>query len=157
MFALNRSPSRGAIFEIGVLLAVIFVAWLGTAQALYGLTLGPLAPTSATAFLQSLVSTPAGWMLIVIGNVVGAVFAAVALTLSVVSLPMLVDKNVGLTTALATSVRCVAANPATMALWGLIVAAALVVGTIPLFVGLAIVLPVLGHATWHLYRRLVEV
>jgi uncharacterized membrane protein len=157
VFALKRSPSLGAIVEIGVLLAVIFVAWLGAAQAVYGATLGPFAPASATAFMESLVSTPAGWTLIVVGNTLGAVFAAVALTVSVVSLPMLVDKNVGLATALATSVRCVAANPMTMALWGLIVAAALVVGTIPLFVGLAIVLPVLGHATWHLYRRLVEV
>jgi uncharacterized membrane protein len=157
VFALKRSPSRGAIFEIGVLLAVVFVAWLGAAQALYDATLGPLAPASATAFMKSLVSTPAGWTLIVVGNAVGALFAAVALTLSVVSLPMLVDKNVGLTTALSTSMRCVAANPVTMALWGLIVAAALVVGMIPLFVGLAIVLPVFGHATWHLYRKLVEV
>jgi uncharacterized membrane protein len=155
VFSLRHASSLGAIFEVGVLLAVIFVAWLAAAQALYGLTMGPLAPASATAFVGDLVATPQGWALIVIGHAVGALFAAVALTLSVVSLPMLVDKPVGLLTALSTSVRCVAANPLTMALWGLIVAVALIVATIPLFVGLAIVLPVLGHATWHLYRTLV--
>ncbi|WP_158808873.1 DUF2189 domain-containing protein [Beijerinckia sp. L45] len=156
VFSLRHAPSLGAIFEVGVLLAVIFVAWLAAAHVIYDATLGPAAPTSVMLFLDDLVATPAGWALIIVGHAAGAVFAALALTVSVVSLPMLVDKPVGLVTALSTSVRCVAANPMTMALWGLIVAAALIVGTLPLFVGLAIVLPVLGHATWHLYRKLVE-
>jgi uncharacterized membrane protein len=78
-----------------------------------------------------------------------------ALTISVVAFPMMLDRHVGLATAIATSVRAVRANPAAMALWGLIVAAALVIGTLPLFIGLAILMPVLGHATWHLYRKVV--
>ena len=156
VFSLRRTPSLGAIFEVGVLLAVIFVAWLAAAQTIYNATLGPSVPSSLLLFVDDLIATPAGWALIVVGHIVGAVFAALALAVSVVSLPMLVDKPVGLVTALSTSVRCVAANPVTMALWGLIVAVALIVGTLPVFVGLAIVLPVLGHATWHLYRKLVE-
>ena len=69
---------------------------------------------------------------------------------------MLVDRDVGVVTAVQTSVRAVVANPVTMAIWGIIVVSALVIGALPLFVGLAVAMPVLGHATWHLYRKLVE-
>src|SRR5262249_46129883 len=96
------------------------------------------------------------WTLILVGNFVGFLFAVVALTISVVSFPLLLDRDVGAAVALLTSVRVVLANPLTMALWGLIVAALLVIGSLPLFVGLAVILPVLGHATWHLYRKAVE-
>jgi uncharacterized membrane protein len=78
------------------------------------------------------------------------------LSLSVVSFPMLLDRNVGVMTAVDTSVRAVLANPVTMAMWGFIVAGILLIGTLPFFVGLAVSLPVLGHATWHLYRKVVE-
>jgi uncharacterized membrane protein len=91
-----------------------------------------------------------------VGNSVGFLFAIVVFTLSVVSFPLLLDRNVGVMTAVATSVRAVAANPVTMATWGLIVAGTLLIGSLPFFVGLAIVLPVLGHSTWHLYRKVVE-
>ncbi|MBI4275578.1 MAG: DUF2189 domain-containing protein, partial [Rhizobiales bacterium] len=96
-----------------------------------------------------------GWKLILIGNAVGFVFAVVAFTISVVSFPMLLDRNVGAAVAILTSMRAVAANPVTMAAWGVIVAALLVIGCLPVFVGLAVVMPVLGHSTWHLYRRVV--
>jgi len=89
------------------------------------------------------------------GNLIGFVFALVTLVISVISFPLLLDRDVGAAVAIQTSVRAVAKNPVTMAVWGLIVALALAVGSIPLFVGLAVVVPVLGHATWHLYRRLV--
>jgi uncharacterized membrane protein len=92
----------------------------------------------------------------VLGNLIGFVFAAVVLSISVISFPLLLDRDVGAVVAVQTSVRAVLANPGTMAAWGLIVAAALAIGSVPLFVGLAVVVPVLGHATWHLYRRVVE-
>jgi uncharacterized membrane protein len=76
--------------------------------------------------------------------------------MSVVSFPMLLDRDVGVVTAVTTSIRAVLANPITMAAWGVIVAGTLTAGSLPFFVGLAVVLPVLGHATWHLYRRVVE-
>jgi uncharacterized membrane protein len=94
--------------------------------------------------------------LIFLGNILGFIFAVAVLSISVISFPLLLDRDVGAAVAVYTSVKAVAMNPLTMALWGLIVAAALLVGSIPLFVGLAIVMPVLGHATWHLYRRVVE-
>jgi uncharacterized membrane protein len=78
------------------------------------------------------------------------------LTISVVSFPMLLDRDVGAAVALLTSIRAVATNPRTMAMWGLIVATLLLAGSLPLFLGLPIVMPILGHATWHLYRKVVE-
>ena len=151
-----RSPSIGAIVAVAVLLSVIFVAWLGTAQALFNATLGPASPPSLGQFARDLVLTPAGWTLIVAGNFAGAAFAALALTVSVVSLPLLLDRDVGFAAAVATSARCMRANPVVLPLWGAIVGTLLLAGSVPLFVGLAIILPVLGHATWHLYRKLVE-
>ena len=98
----------------------------------------------------------AGWTLIFVGTGVGFLFAVVVLTISAISFPLLLDRDVGAAVALLTSIRVVAENPLTMALWGLIVAALLVIGSIPFFLGLTVVMPVLGHATWHLYRRAVE-
>src|SRR5207248_3909375 len=97
-----------------------------------------------------------GWTLIVLGNGIGFLFAVAVLSISVVSFPLLLDRDVGAVEAALTSVRAVAANPVIMAAWGLIVAILLLIGSLPLFFGLAVVVPVLGHATWPLYRRLVE-
>ena len=91
----------------------------------------------------------------IVGNVVGFVFALVVLATSVVSFPMLVDRDVSAATAVRTSVRATIENPVPVGLWGLIVAIGLLLGTAPFLIGLAIVLPILGHATWHLYRKLV--
>jgi uncharacterized membrane protein len=152
-----RSPSIGAIVRLGLVLLAIFFAWLVAAKTMYPQIMGGAVPASLGEFSHQVLTTSAGWQLIVVGNAVGFVFAAVALVISVVSFPMLVDRNVGAATAVRTSVRAVAANPLTMAAWGLFVVAALIVGSLPLFFGLAVVFPVLGHATWHLYRRIVSV
>jgi uncharacterized membrane protein len=93
--------------------------------------------------------------MIVLGVGAGFLFAVFALSISLVSFPLLLDRDVGLDTAIATSIRAVRTNPGPAALWGLIVAAGLVLGSIPLFIGLVVTVPVLGHATWHLYRKLV--
>ncbi|MGG5822978.1 DUF2189 domain-containing protein [Falsiroseomonas sp. HW251] len=155
-FDVLRSPAIGSIAGLGLFLCIIFVAWLFAAQLVYRATMGGLpAPTSLEAFARQVLGTAEGWRLIVIGNVVGFLFAAVVLTLTVVSFPMLLDRNVGLAEAVQTSVRAVQANPVTMAAWGLIVAGLLLLGCLPAFVGLAVVMPLLGHATWHLYRRVV--
>jgi uncharacterized membrane protein len=156
MAEILRSPSIGSIATLGVLLMVIFLAWLFTAQALYQSLFGWHAPESMSAFLGEVFTTRNGWMLIILGNLIGFAFSALVFCISVVSFPMLVDRNVGAIPAILTSLRAVAANPGTMLLWALIVAGALIIGFIPLFIGLAVVLPILGHATWHLYRRLVE-
>lgn len=154
-FDVLRSSSLPAIAVVGIALMALFLAWLYSARAIYQSLFGVLAPESATRFLIDVFTTPNGWKLILIGNAVGFVFAVVAFTISVVSFPMLLDRNVGAAVAILTSMRAVAANPITMAAWGLIVAALLVIGCLPVFVGLAVVMPVLGHSTWHLYRRVV--
>ena len=154
-FGMVRSPSFGALVVLGLVMLTIFLLWLLTAQAIYVFTLGPEPPSSITAFASDVLTTGAGWALIVVGMGVGFVFALVVLTVSVVSFPMLLDRDVGLGVAIATSVRAVAANPRPMAVWGMIVAGGLVIGSIPLLLGLIVVIPVLGHATWHLYRKLV--
>lgn len=155
-FGVIRSPAFGSIFVLGLLLVGIFLLWLFAAQAIYDATLGPETPASVGGFLADVFSTGAGWALIIAGTGTGFLFALLVLSISVVSFPMLLDREVGLGTAVRTSVRAVLRNPRTLVLWGLIVAAGLAVGSIPLFVGLIVVLPVLGHATWHLYRRVVE-
>jgi uncharacterized membrane protein len=151
-----RSPQIGAIARLGLVLTAIFFVWLGLAQVMYVQIMGGAEPTSLTEFARQLL-TPAGRQLILVGNAVGFLFALLVLVISVISFPMLVDRNVCVGTAVRTSVRAVIASPVTMAAWGLFVAAALVIGSLPLFFGLAVVFPVLGHATWHLYRKAVSV
>lgn len=154
-FAVLRSPAFGAIVVLGLYLLTIFLVWMVAAFGIYQITLGPQPPESVAAFARDVLTTVPGWTMIAAGFAVGFVFAVVALAISVVSFPMLLDRDVGLYHAIGTSIRAVAANPGPMAVWGMIVAAGLVLGSIPLFLGLAFVVPVLGHATWHLYRRLV--
>jgi uncharacterized membrane protein len=157
LFEVFRSPSIGAIVRLGLVLLAIFLAWLVAAQTMYAQIVGGTEPASLGEFVRQVLTTPAGWQLIVVGNAVGLLFAALVLVISVISFPMLVDRNVSAATAVRTSVRAVAANPLTMAAWGLFVVAAIIVGSLPLFFGLAVVFPVLGHATWHLYRKTVSV
>lgn len=150
-----RSPSFPAIVALGVLLMALFLAWIYVAREIYQSLFGVLAPESITGFIRDVFTTEAGWKLMLYGNLAGFIFAVIAFCVSVISFPMLLDRDIGAAPALLTSIRAVAANPVTMAAWGLIVAALLVLGSLPAFIGLAIVMPVLGHATWHLYRKLV--
>lgn len=155
-FDVLYSPSLPAIIALAVLLMAIFLIWLVVAEWIYIANFGYAAPASLRAFADEVLTTRPGWNLIIIGTGVGFLFAALVLTISVVSFPLLLDRDVGAAVAVSTSIRVVAENPATMALWGLIVAVLLAVGSLPFFLGLAVVVPVLGHATWHLYRRAVE-
>lgn len=154
-FAVLRSPALPAVAALGLLLAAIFAAWIGSAEALYVWLYGPDPPASATGFLHDVLTTGRGMALIGVGGLVGFGFAALALCISVVSFPLLLDRDVGLVVAVGASLRVTRENPVAVALWGLIVAAGLVVGSLPLFIGLAIVMPVLGHATWRFYRRAI--
>jgi len=155
-FDVVRSPSFGAILLLGLLLMAIFLVWLAVAQAIYVANFGYTAPASVGQFVDEVFTTRAGWRLIVVGTGTGFLFAVVVLTITAISFPLLLDRDVGAAVALLTSIRVVAANPLTMALWGFIVAALLVLGSTPFFLGLTVVMPVLGHATWHLYRKAVN-
>src|SRR6202166_4357329 len=151
-----RAPSFGAMLELGVLLLILFGTWIAVADAIYIATFGNAPAASIPDFATRVLTTPEGWPLIILGFGIGFVFAIVALCVSVVSFPLMLDRHATAIDAIRTSLRAVMKNPFTMAAWGLIVAVLLVIGSLPFFVGLAVVLPVLGHATWHLYRKVVE-
>lgn len=150
-----QSRSRRAIVTLGLVLLALFVAWLWTAQLIYMQIFGDETPKSLSGFISQVFETPEGIRLIVIGNVVGFLFAALIFSISVVSFPLLLDRDVSAPVAAVTSLKAVAANPLTMAAWGFIVAATLAVASIPFFLGLAVAVPLLGHATWHLYKKTV--
>jgi len=155
-FDVLRFRSVRGIATLGAVLMAIYFVWLFAAWDIYERYFGSVEPASIAEFADQVFTTPSGWALIVVGCGVGFLFAAVVLSLSVVSFPMLLDRDVGVMTAVNTSVRAVLANQMTMAVWGFIVAGVLLIGSLLLFVGLAVSLPVLGHATWHLYRKVVE-
>jgi uncharacterized membrane protein len=150
-----KSPALGDILRLAAILVMIFFVWIVAAWAIYAATLGPQAPSSATAFINDVLTTPAGWAMIAVGVAVGFVFAAVSFALSVVSFPLMLDRHCTLPKAVGASWQAIRENPGTMALWGLTVAALLVLGSLPALVGLIFVVPLLGHATWHLYRKVV--
>ncbi len=151
----RQSPAIPAIMTVGLLLLVLFVAWMFAAQTLYTALFGAGPPASILGFVGDVLTTQRGWTLIIVGNAVGLVFALVVLCTTVIAFPLLLDRDVGVYSAIQTSIRVVQANPGPMIFWGIVVAVALLIGTIPLLVGLAIVIPVLGHTTWHLYRKVV--
>lgn len=154
-FRVVRSHAFGRIVLFGLLLVAIFLLWLVVAGLLYDATLGPEAPASIGTFFREMFATNAGWAMIIAGIGIGFLFAVFVLAISVITFPLLLDRDVRLETAIATSMQVLAMNPAAILVWGVIIAAGLVIGSIPLLIGLVIVFPVLGHATWHLYRRAV--
>ena len=155
MFDVLRSPRFPRIVMLALFNGVIFMAWLLLADAIHTMTLGPERPESLMALLTAAVTTPAGWAMTIIGTGVGFLLAVAVLAVSVVSFPLLLDRDVSLPVAVTTSVRVARENPQVIAAWGLIVAVGLAVGILPFLLGLIVVLPVLGHATWHLYRAAV--
>jgi len=152
----RKRPSVDDMGMVAGLLLVIFLAWLIAAGALYWLIFGWTTPTSIGGFLAMIFTTARGWMLIIAGAIVGVIFGWLVLALSVASLPMLVDCDVSASEAVSASWRAAHVNKREMIRWGVVVTALLVLGSIPLFVGLAFVLPWLGYSTWHLYTRLVD-
>ena len=150
-----KSPKFGAVAVLALFHLVMFLVWIMAANLIFAFTLGPQVLGSMTGFLEAVFGTFGGWLMIVIGMAVGFGFAVVVLAVSVVSFPLLLDRNVGVVTAITTSVKVARANPVPIAAWGLIVAGLLALGSIPALLGLVLVMPLLGHATWHLYRRAV--
>jgi uncharacterized membrane protein len=156
-FDVLRFSSIRTIATLSAVLMGIYFGWLYAALAIYKQVFGSAAPRLIGEFASEVFTTPSGGTLILVGCGVGFLFAVLVFTLSVVSFPLLLDhRHAGAMMAMQTSVRAVLANPKSMAIWGLIVAGALLIGSVPFFVGLAFVMPVLGHSTWHLYRKVVE-
>ena len=155
-FDVLKSPSLPAILLLGAMLFLVLIIWVAVANALFVAAFGYEAPTSLGALVAQVLQTPDGHFLIIAGNLIGLAFALAVFCLTVVSFPLLLDRRVGAASAMLTSIRTILKNPAAMAFWGLVVAASLVLGSLPLFFGLAVVMPILGHASWHLYRKAIE-
>jgi len=154
-FDVLRSPALVPILCVTALLAGIFIAWLIAARLIWNATMGGFAPADIDELLSVVLHTRQGWRLILIGNGAGLLFALIVLATSVVTFPALLDRPMPAERAVALSLRAAAMNPLPVLAWGGIVAVVLAVASIPFFLGLAVAVPVLGHATWHLYRRLV--
>jgi uncharacterized membrane protein len=151
-----RSPALPSILAVGGMLLVLFVVWIFVAQGLYAWALGSGAPASITGLVAEIITTGAGWTLLIVGNAVGFLFALTALITTVIAFPLMLDRDVGAVLAVRTSVRAFLLNPVPILFWGLVVAGGLVAGAATLFAALVVILPVLGHSTWHLYRKVVE-
>ena len=156
VFDVIHAPSRWGIAAMGVILAVLFIAWLETAQLLYGIFFTEVHPDSLALMLEQVFSTSAGWSLLVAGTGIGFIYSVVVYAATVVSLPMMLHHKLSLGRAVLTSVRAVLHNWRAMATWYGIVVALVLLGSVPLLLGLAVVVPILGHATWHLYRKTVS-
>ena len=155
-FDFVHSASFAPILALSILMMLLYLAWLFMAQFLYfGMFAGD-PPVSTADFVAQLISTRRGAGLIVYGVLLGFLFAVAALAMSVVAFPLLLDKPASVATAVVVSIRAVAVNLVVMAVWGMIVVVLLAAGAIVFLLGLAVVLPILGHSTWHLYRRVVD-
>ena len=154
-FSVFESSSIGAIAALGILLLVIFVIWVAVANAIYIANFGYASPSSIEAFVEDVFTTRAGWNLILVGNLVGLLFAILVFSMTVVSFPLMLDRHVSMATAVKTSMAAVEKNPRVMLYWALTITALLVLGSLPVLVGLILVMPILGHASWHFYRKVV--
>jgi uncharacterized membrane protein len=133
----------------------LFIIWLYQVRLLIALFLGMRSFATLGEFLDVLLTTPEGWAFLAVGHVVGAVLAALAFSVTIVSFPLLLERDRDFITAIITSVRAVAFNPVVMLGWAACVVVLMIAAIAPLFLGLVVVLPVLGHTTWHIYRRAI--
>lgn len=155
VFALRHSPALPSLLMMSVYLLTLFMIWLVVARALYLAFIGDYPTPGFLGFASGVLGHPNATALIIWGNLVGFVLALIALVVSIVAFPLLLDRDSGAASAVHTSVRAAMLNPVPVAFWGLLVAGSLAVGMATLMVGLVVIVPILGHATWHLYRRLV--
>lgn len=155
-FNFVHSSAFAPILALSIVMMVVYVSWLYVAEMIFFGVFGNNPPDTLAGIMQVLFNTRAGGSLLVYGNFVGLLFACAALAMSVVAFPLALDKPVTSFTALSVSIRAFAANTYVMLVWGLIVVACLAAGAVFFLVGLAVALPVLGHATWHLYRKMIE-
>ena len=154
VFGVMRRKSRTALLTLGGLLMAIFFLWIWTAEFIYEDFFGET-PVTLSGFVHQVFETPEGTRMMVVGNLIGFVFALICFSISVISFPLLIDRDLSAPAAIVTSLKAVAANPLVMLTWAAFIAVALFVGSLPLFFGLIVILPILGHASWHLYRKVI--
>ena len=135
----------------------IQIMWMYQVRLLLALFLGFRSFASFDEFLSQVISTPEGLMFLAVGHVVGAILSLILFSLTVVSFPLLMEEDRDFITAMITSVRAVFTSPVPMIGWAFVVTAVLIVSMAPAFLGLVVSLPILGHTTWHLYKKCVEI
>jgi uncharacterized membrane protein len=155
VFSVIKSPAIPAILILGLMLTGLFCVWMFTANFLYSSLYGIEYPISIFEFLWEVISTPRGWILIMLGNGFGFCFALLALCTTSVAFPLILEHEVSVLCGIKTSVKVVKVNPVPLILWGGLICIGLFLGSIIVLVGLIIVLPVFGHATWHIYRKVL--
>lgn len=156
VFGVIWAQKGGELSWMAFVTLFVMIMWLYQVRLLLALFLGFQSFASVSDFIRVVLTTHEGLMFLLVGHVVGALLATILFSLTVVSFPLLLDREVDFVTAMITSARAVALNPFVMLGWAAVIVALTAVAFAPFFLGLVLVLPVLGHATWHLYRRLVE-
>ncbi|PWE30136.1 hypothetical protein C4N9_05385 [Pararhodobacter marinus] len=152
VFAIVFAQKDRQVPSMAMFILLVFMFWVFIAHTIFALFFGLTPITGSTL---SMLLSANGLMMLLVGSAIGGIMAALFYALTVISLPLLLDREVDFITAMITSFGCVTRNPAAMVGWAALIALALFIGMLPLFLGLFVVLPVFGHATWHLYRRLL--
>jgi uncharacterized membrane protein len=148
-------PRLTAIQRLSSIAILLFLAWNAVAGLIYATTLGSSAAAANSPFWVRVFTTQAGWTMMIAGCSAGAMFAVLALAIFCISFPLVLDRPVTATQAIAMSIQAMAHNPLFVFGWGAVVVVGLIAGALPALLGIVIVLPVLGHASWHIYRRMV--
>lgn len=153
--AVFDTDRRIVIQNLSLIAVSMYMLWVAVAAYIYFHTLGANGPAGGLKFFVSVVTTKAGWEMTAIGCATGAVFAVIMLGIGLVSFPLALDRDISTFQALGLAFRAMAHNPEVIFAWGALVAVLLALGCLPDLLGLALVMPVLGHSTWHMYRRLI--
>lgn len=153
--ALAGASAPGQLGFFGAILAFVFAVWLQLAFLMFMLFMGSRGLPPANEFVPTLLFSSHGLGLLIAGTVAGGILATVVFTISAISVPLLLTRRVDAVTAMAASVEAVLKNPKPMALWAALIAGFMAVGIASLFAGLAVVFPLVGHATWHAFRSLI--
>ena len=146
--------SRSQIASYAFVTVFVFLAWAWLAHLIFALFVGLAPPENTSSAVQLMLSTE-GISMLIVGTIVGGALATILFCISVVSVPLLLDRDIDIVSAMVTSVKAVLVSQKTMIVWGLVITALCVLAMLPMFIGMIAVFPLLGHASWHLYRRAV--
>ena len=134
----------------------IFWVWMYQVRLLLAIILQNASFSGFDGFLNTVFFTPQGWIFLAVGTCIGAILSAALFSVTVIAMPMLLDRETNFVSAMVTSVRVVTENPVVMLTWAAIISVTVLLSLVPAFLGLIVTLPVLGHTTWHLYQRAVS-
>lgn len=153
MAGFRQQNSQLPFFAVFTVFA--FLVWIVLARVIFAVSFGTASMTNVMTSFEVFVTGP-GLIMLVIGTIVGAALAALLFAISVVGVPLLLDQDIDVVTAMITSFKATVENREAMIFWGLLIAGAIAIAMLPLFLGMILVFPMLGHASWHIYRKVIE-